>query len=366
MKIECVKSKLTESIYKTERIVGKNLTLPILSCLLLSVKNNTLTIQATNLDLGVRVSLPVRVFKEGAVAVPGGVFYSFVSQLQNDGNVTLETEEDNLLVSTSNTKTLIKTYNPDDFPIIPSVSGSPLLKIPAQDFIKGFKSVWYSSATSSMKPELSSVFVRQTDDGLVFAATDSFRLAEKKIISKGVKDFGSILVPYRNTAEIIRVFEETKDQIDVHISKSQVSLNHNNTYLVSRVVDGNFPDYEQIIPKDFKTEVVVLKQDILNALKISTVFSDNLNQINFKVVPAKKLFEVKTENSNIGRNTVSFEAVLKGDELNINFNHKYIVDCFQSIDSDSVSLGFNGEHKAMVVKGISDRSFTYLVMPMNR
>jgi DNA polymerase III subunit beta len=366
MKIECVKSKLTEVVNKTERVVGKNLTLPILSCLLLEVKNNLLTIHSTNLDLGVKVSIPVRVLKDGLVAVPGNIFHSFISQLPGEGNVTLEVVEKNLEVKTAHIKTIIKTFNPEDFPIIPSVSDPNSLKVSAKDFVKGLRSVWYSSATSSMKPELSSVYIHQTDNGVVFAATDSFRLAEKKIIVKNLRDFNPILIPFRNTAEIIRVFEEIDDPIELHISKGQISINHNNIYLVSRVVDGSFPDYEQIIPKDFKTEVTVLKQDLLNALKISTVFSDNFNQVNIKVVPSKKSFEIKTENANIGRNVISIESVVKGEELGINFNHKYIIDCFQSIEADSVTLGFNGQHKAVVIKGVGDRSFTYLVMPMNR
>ena len=122
MKIECVKNKLVEAVYKAEKITGKNLTLPILSCLLLEAKKNTLTIQATNLELGIKISLPTRVATDGVVAVPGGIFYNFLSQLPNDSNVFIELVDKNLTIKTKNVNTSFNTFSTEDFPLIPNVS----------------------------------------------------------------------------------------------------------------------------------------------------------------------------------------------------------------------------------------------------
>ena len=137
-------------------------------------------------------------------------------------------------------------------------------------------------------------------------------------------------------------------------------------YLTSRVIDGSFPDYKQIVPKEFKTEVVVLKQDLLNALKLSNIFSDKFNQVNLLINPAKKIFELSSSNNDIGENKTYLDATLSGEEVQLGFNYKYFFDCFQSINSDSVSIRTNGAQKPIIVSGVSDNSFIYLIMPMNR
>jgi DNA polymerase-3 subunit beta len=366
MRIECLREKFSEAIYKAEKITGKNLTLPVLKCILLEAQNNTLTIRATNLDLGIEIVIPVKIIEPGAVAVPGGVLSSFVQHLQNDKNITLETVENNLHVSTATNSTIIKSMPFEDFPTIPQVSKERTVTLNAKDFIKGLRSVWYSSSTSTMKPELSSVFIYHDDENIIFASTDSFRLAEKKIRLKKLKDFTQILLPFKNVPEIVRVLEEISGDVEISLTKNQIAFSYDGVYLTSRIIDGVFPDYKQIIPKEFKTEVVVLKQDLINSLKLANIFSDNLNQLSVRVYPSKNLFELTTKNADVGENVNKIDATLSGQDIDINFNHKYIIDCFQSIDSDSVSLQFSALNKPVIIRGVSDKSFLYLVMPMNK
>jgi DNA polymerase III subunit beta len=366
MKIECIKEKISQAVSKAEKITGKNLTLPVLGCILLEAGKNNLIVKATNLDLGIEISIPAKVDNEGTIAVPGTVLSQFISNLYDNKNIKLEQSEGNLIISTQNNKTIIKALNHDDFPTIPKIEDGKSFSVAAQDFIKGLRSVWYSSATSSMKPELSSIFIYPDGENMVFVATDSFRLAEKKIKMKKAKDFNQILIPFRNIPEIIRVFEEVKDDLEVKLNKNQISFSRDGVYLTSRVVDGVFPDYKQIIPKEFKTEAVVLKQDFINYLKLANIFSDNFHQVNFRIDPRKKFFEIKTRNLEVGENVNKVDGAFNGETIDINFNHKFIIDCFQSIDSDSISLQFGANNKPMVVRGISDKSFLYLVMPMNK
>jgi len=366
MKIECVKEKLTAAITNAQRITGKNLTLPVLSCILLEAKKSELIIKATNLDLGIEIHLPVKVEKEGVVAVPGNILSTFISNLQDEKSIRLELQEGNLLVSTLHNSTLIKTLPTEDFPTIPVVTPDKSFKISAKEFIRGLKAVWYSSATSSMKPELSSVYIYSSDDGVVFVATDSFRLAEKQVKVQKNGDFGQILIPFKNIPEIAKIFENIDGEIEINLTKNQISISYNGIYLVSRVIDGVFPDYKQIIPKESKTEVVVLKQDLINSLKLANIFGDKFNQVNMKALPKTKTFELKTKNNDVGESVNKLPAAFTGEEIEINFNYKYIVDCFQSIDADSVTLHFNGLNRPMVIRGVGDPSFMYLVMPMNK
>ena len=368
MNIECQQEKIIEAISQVEKITGRNMTLPVLACILLEAKkNNTLVLRATNLDLGAEVIISAKVHEEGMVAVLPGIFSSFISSLKpGEKGIHLKVVQGNLEVKTEKTNGTIKTLAHEDFPNIPKIQDGTKFTVSSTDFVKGLKSVWYSASVSGIKPELSSIYIYYELGSMVFAATDSFRLAEKKIKMKKDVDFGQILIPFKNIPEIIRVLEKVSDDVEVELNKNQISFSHKGFYLVSRVIDGVFPDYRQIIPKDKKTEVLVLKQDLMNTLKLSHVFSDKFNQINVKLVPAKGIFEIKTKNSDIGEAVNTLDAEISGEELEINFNYRYIADAFQSIDADSITLSFSGLNRPMVVRPVSDASFTYIVMPMNR
>lgn len=366
MKIECLKEKLHSAVSKAEKIASKNITLPVLSCLLFETKKNTLIIRSTNLDLGLEISIPVKVEEEGKVAVPAQIIGSFLNNLTDDKNLKLETVDNMLKVSSSSSEANIKTFSADDFPTVPMIDDGKVCKISSKDLLSGIRSVIYSSSTSSVKPELSSIYIHSEDDNLVFVATDSFRLAEKKVKTRKIVDLPVVLIPFKNASDILKIIDNVDEEIEINSTKNQISFTFGGIYLVSRVIDGAFPDYKQILPKEFKTDVIVLKQDLVNSLKISNIFSDNFNQMNISVPVGGESVQVKTKNVNIGENTNKIEAKVSGEGVEVNFNYKYIVDCLPSIASDSVSLSFNGLNKPLVIRGVSDRTFTYLVMPMNR
>ncbi len=366
MKVECIKEKFCSAISKAEKITGKNMSLPILTCILIEAKGNLLTIKATNLDLGIEIKIPAKIIKEGIVAVPGLILNGFLTNLSGNSNLSLEEKEGNLYIFNDNSKTTIKSFPVADFPTIPRVNEGEIYEIDGRVLISGLKSVVYSASISSIKPELSSVYIHPQEEGLAFVATDSFRLAEKIIKLKKYSEFEQILIPFKNVNDLLKLINDEKEVISINFSKNQISFVFDDVYIVSRIIDGVFPDYKQIIAKEFKTEVIILKQDLINTLKLSNIFSDNLNQINIKVSVINKTLEIKSKNSDIGENINKLSATIIGEDIEINFNHKYVIDCFQSIESDSVSLLFNGLNKPMVIRGISDKSFTYLVMPMNR
>jgi len=365
MKLECSVEKIKNAISQVERITGKNLTLPVLNSVLLIASGNSLKLRATNLSLGIEIEIPAKIEKEGILAISGSVLNSVFSNVFQNENVLIEKQNENLLIKTKKSQIKLKSQPHEDFPTIPIVNGNSF-EIESSKLIEGIKSVYYSSSVSDIKPEISSVFVYTNDDNLVFVSTDSFRLAEKKVKVKGLEDILGILIPYKNTGEILKVFGEFKGIIKVCFNKNQISFSSDNIYLTSRIIDGIFPDYKQIIPKDSLTEVVVLKQDLLNALKLSNIFSDKFNQVNLKISPKEKVFELSSLNNDIGENKTYLDAVLKGENVELSFNYKYFLDCFQSINTDSVSIKLSGSSRPIVISAVSDQSFTYLIMPMNR
>ncbi len=376
MKLEINCKKLKDAVSLIERVAGKHQTLPVLSCILLDITKNNLILKATNLDVGVEVSIPIKSDGNGAVAIPANTISSFLSQI-NDQNqiVVLEVVSSNVHIKTNKSKGVIKTVPPEDFPSIPKVQelqdsqskDFQEYQILPEDFIHGLNSVFYSASISSVKPELSSVYIYKDGEYITFVATDSFRLAEKKIKTQLTNKISDILIPFKNIQDIIRVLSSFKSTTTIRSNKNLISFENNGTYIVSRVIDGVFPDYRQIIPKNFTTEATALKQDILNALKISNIFSDKFNQVHITINPQDKLFEIQTKNSDVGENQTTIDANLTGDVIEINFNYKYITDGFQSIDADSVTLQLNGLNKPVVIRPVSgDQTFLYLVMPMNR
>jgi len=365
MKAECLKEKLVKAVSKAEKITGKNLSLPVLSCLLIEAKNNTLKIVATNLDLGVEIEVPAKVEEDGVIAVSGSVLNNLISSDYKTGKINLETKDNNLEILSEANSAMMKTFDNADFPTIPRLGEGKVFSIESKKLIKGLKSVWYSSSTSNIKPELSSILIYPESDNLIFVATDSFRLAEIKI-GFNLEEFDQILIPFKNIPEILRVFDDIDDKIKVYLTKNQIAFEYGSVYLTSRIIDGVFPDYQQLIPKEFKTEVTLLKEDLLNSLKISNIFADKFNKVTFIIKPNSKKFEIKSNNVDVGENVNQVEGVLSGEDIKISFNQKYIMDCFQSIDTDSMVLKFNGLNKPMVIKTVPDTQFTYLVMPMNK
>jgi len=365
MKIECGIEKIKNAINQVEKITGKNLTLPVLNSILFIASGKSLKLRATNLSLGVEIEIPAKVEKEGIVAVSGSVLVGVFSNIFQNENIYLSEENGNLLIKTKKNQIKLKGQICDDFPTIPMVSGKSF-EIESKKLIDGIKSVYYSSSVSDIKPEISSVFIYSNEDNLTFVSTDSFRLAEKKVKIKGLEEISGILIPFKNIPEILRVFGEFSGDIKVCFNKNQISFSSDNIYLTSRVIDGIFPDYRQIIPKEYKTEVVVLKQDLLNALKISNIFSDKFNQINLLIKTKEKVFELSSSNNDIGENKTQLDSAITGENIELGFNYKYFLDCFQSITTDSVSIKLNEASRPIVVSPVSDSSFTYLIMPMNR
>lgn len=365
MKIECSTEKIKNALMIVERITGKNLTLPVLESILFIAKDKTLTLRATNLSVGVETKVVTKIEKEGVVAIKGNVLSSLFSILKNDQTVILELIDSNLLVKTKSNTILLKSVSYEDFPTIPIIKGNEFI-ISSKKFIEGVKSVYYSASISEIKPEIGSVYIYPDENFLVFVSTDSFRLAEKRINLKQNMSFDGVLIPFKNIVEIIKIFENTEGDLKISFQKNQISISTPEIYLTSRIIDGIFPDYKQIIPKESTTEVVVLKQDFMSSLKIANIFSDKFNQITLIVNPKNKIFEIKAKNTEVGENTTILSGALTGEDVLANFNYKYIIDCFQSITEDSLNLKLNGNNKAMIIQGIGDSSFKYLVMPMNR
>ena len=366
MKAVCKLKRIKEKVMQAERITGKNLSLPILNSILILIEKKSILIRSTNLDLGVEFSIPATVESEGQIAIPGSVLSGVLSSLPDDSNITLEVVSDNLVISTDKSTTLVKGVSSEDFPTLPKVTSGKTLHIPADVFVLGVKSVWYSAAVTDIKPEFSSVYIYKDEEYIVFVSTDSFRLAEKRIKVKNVQDFTGIIVPIKNINEIIKVLGSLSGEVGIVFDENQVSFTGEGVFLVSRIVNGVYPDYRQIIPKDFTSEVKVLKDNITDVLKLTNILSDRFHKISISTNVKNKGIEFSSKNNDVGENMSTVKAVITGDDFSANFNFRYILDGFQSMSQDSVLFKFDSKKDVLIIQGIGDDSFTYLVKPMNK
>ena len=367
MTFECITEKFLNAVSSISHIATKHLTLPSLQGLLLSVKNSILTIRATNLEIGVEISLPVKDGSEGEVVVPANLLRSFLNSVSSfDTTVKCSLSGEVLQVNTEHTSATLQTFSNQDFPTLPRVAKEKSFLIPKNTLLEGFKSVIHSTSHSTMKPELSSVYVYEEGGHLFFVATDSFRLSEKKIPVK-MDGFESLLVPQKNVIEIIKVLESQSDISDIELfsTTSQFTLQAENLYITSRVVEGTFPDYRAIIPTESETEVIALKKDFEQALKIGSLFSDKFSKVTLITDPKNKTLLIDTKGGGVGENVTKVESSVEGEKLSMNFNSRYINDGLSSVSADSVNLLFS-DGKPLVIKGVGDGSFLYLVMAMNK
>jgi DNA polymerase-3 subunit beta len=367
MKVEILKEKIKWAVSSADKVTGKNLSLPALAYVSLEAKGRELSIRATNLDVGLRINLPAKVEEEGQVMVSGSVMANFLSSLYHQDKVELTTVTNTLTVATANTTSVLKTYPTDDFPTIPEISDGQTLSIPATQLVAGLRSVIYAASFSDIKPEIASVYLYGTGDELVFVATDSFRLAEKRLrLKTKLTEEPKLIIPIKNSTELVRIFEGIDDEVMITYNGHQVAFATDQIYLTSRLVEGVFPDYRQIMPTSYATEVIMLKNDLLNTLKLSTIFSDKLNQITVRAGVKDKIFEITSRNTDVGESTSRVSATLSGDEVEISFNVRYLLDSLSSIAPESLRMAFNGKQRPIVIRGEGDNSFTYLIMPLNR
>ena len=368
MRFVTSKEKILNAVLIAERVVGKKESLPVLSCVLLNIdKEKGCMVHATNLEAGVSVHVPGDAEEKGVIAVPVSVFSQTLRAVAGD-TLTLKKEGENLLVQSKGSKTLIKSVPHTEFPHLSSPEKTKKgIRTLRALFLRALQSVSYAASSSMIRPELGSVYVTIQDGTIVCVATDSFRLAEKTIVKASGEGDGEILIPLKHVLELIHILERTPDeQVFLLADDSQLAVHAEDVEFVSRVVDAQFPNYKEVIPKKFTTEATMLKSDLAEMLRKARVFSGTEQRVGLHVYPTKKVFDATAQSPTIGEMSDSIDAALSGEDIDVNFHIGYIAECLSLVESDSVVLGFSGAGRPLVIRGVSDATFTYLVMPLNR
>ncbi len=363
MELECLKDKLLKAILTAERLTSKNISLPILQTIFLELQGDQLIIKSTNLEVGLQITLGVKSIKPGKICVEAKTLSQLLNNLPKEDKINLKVDETRLIITSKSNKAILKSFPIDDFPLIPRAEGDKHI-FNQNSFISGIKSVVYAGSTSNIKPEISSVYLFYDGSDYIFVSTDSFRLAEKKFTDKVNSDFNPIIIPLKSSLEALKVFEDSSEPLTLQHNNHQLFIFNKEIYFTCQLINGVYPDYRQIIPKQFKTKIVVNKNDLINALKTNNIFTDRFNQINISF--NKNGLELNSKNQDSGENTSYLKATLEGEENESILNSRYLIDGLQSIPQENVFIGLNERNKAVLLKAVGDDSFTYLIMPVTR
>lgn len=362
MKFICTKENLEKILSVAERFIGKNLTLPILGNILFECGENDLKISATNLEYAMQAEIPGKSEKEGKVCIPAKIINSLIQSLK-DERIGLEGKQTNLIITTDTRRVIINGVPPGDFPLIPKIKKTVSFSIDSASFQDALAKVLPAVSTSEFKPELTGVYMKASQKEVCLAATDTFRLAEKKVgMDEKIKgDSCVFILPSRIAQELTRILSGVED-VTISLGDNQVLFEIGGIKIISRLIDGNFPEYGAIIPKEFATSGFFKKAEVVNAVRSSSIFSSKLQDVSFTFY--SKGVEVSSANSDIGEFKTSLAASMTGKELAVSFNHRYLLDGLNALHEEEFFFGLNGENKPSFLRDKADGSFLYVLMPI--
>ncbi len=367
MKFSCLQENLNKGLIQVSHLASKNVSLPILNNVLISCEKNVVKLSATNLEMGVNTIIRGRVEEEGKLTVPAKTFADYVGLL-TDEKLELSAKENTLSVTSQNARTTIKGQGAEEFPLIPTVEQKTPYSLKTKDLKKALSQVVYAVAQDESRPEISGVFVTISDGDVTVVATDSYRLAERSMkLIKPNKEKTEVVVPTRTILELSRIMNDEVNQVDMYLSDNQILFVCEGVELVSRVIEGQYPDYKQIIPQDYKTTASFSREGLVKAVKSAALFSKTgINDVSLKIDQASKKLMVSSANTQLGESTTELEADVAGEPNEIVFNHRYLLDGLTNLDSPEATLSLiDGANPGTLTSKKSD-GFLYIIMPIKQ
>ncbi len=366
MKLIILKSNLTRGLYAVEKTISENTNLPILKNFLIEVKDKT-TLISTNLELAVKYIITGKIIEQGEIAVPFNVFNSIIANLDSE-RITLEQKNKDLIISADNYEAVVHGQDPKEFPIIPVPQNKKqAIKIKSTLLKEVISQVIVATQHSDLRPEISGIFMNFIDNNLCFVATDSFRLAERKI-SRGETAVDaekiSAIIPIKTAQEILRLFTNQEEEVEIFIDPNQIVFQTPNQLIVSRLIEGSFPDYLSIIPKQIKTEVLINRREFLAAVKLTSAFSGRASDITLRTGESKKFLELFSSDNTLGENRYRIPIKNGDTEFSVVFNWRYLLDGLKIYKGENITLGINAPDKPVVIRGEGEQSLLYIVMPI--
>lgn len=367
MIISLIQENLVKALQRVTHVAGKNSSLPILQNILFKVGENDVTLIATNLEIGVTTTLRGKVEEKGDITIPARLLTEYINLLPQE-RVDISTEDNKMKISCKNFKTTILGTTSDDFPLLPEFKGGVSVSMTAKELRAGIGSVLYAAAPDETRPEISGVLMQTGSGKITFTATDSYRLAERKeVLANGGKEKTRVIVPARAMQELVRLVNDEDGSVTIHIGEGQVQVTGEDFSFLTRVVEGQYPDYEQIIPKEHKTRAMISATELAKAVKGASLFAPSgINDIHLSFFPAKREIEVSASSGQVGENKITVAGDITGVENSIVFNWRYLQDGLDHVGGGDVTLDIINPTNPGVLRPKDNQNFTYLIMPIKQ
>ena len=364
MKVVLLQSNFAKALGQISRIVGLRTTLPVLSNVLITAQKGKIKFSATDLEVGISAQTIGKIEEEGEITLPARLLSDFVTN-NRDESIELTVDKTSAVLKSARFEAKIQGISAEEFPTVPEPPTEAIVKISRTKLMDALKKVIIAPATDETRPVLAGVYFQFSGKELVLAATDSYRLAEKKVTLDNEAGEHKLIVPVRTMAEVLRVISaDNSEDIAISAKENQISFQTGSAYIVSRLIEGSFPNYNQIIPAETKTTAKVKLADLLSAVKMSSLFAKDSANNNIKISVAKNLVSVSSVASESGSSKSEVEAETTGDPIEVAFNARYLLDVLNVTADENVILGFNDVASAGTVRSEKDENYVYIIMPL--
>ena len=371
MKVLTLQENLSKGLSLVSRVVSSKAQLPILSNILLATDKGRLKLSATNLETGINYWLGAKIEKEGAISVPAKTLTEFVSLLPPE-KVQLEVKDSTLNIVSGSYSANLVGLPASEFPVVPSLKEEKTFSFSPEELLKGISQTIFAASQDEGRPVLTGVLFQLKDEDLILVATDGYRLSFRKMKAgknlKEVKEFQrGLIIPARVLGEVEKIISgsQQKEEISLAITSSsnQIIFVTPEAEIVSRLIEGSFPEFEKIIPEKWTTKVVLEKEGFLRAVRTASIFArESANIVKFKIQNSK--FKISANAPQVGDNLIELEAKQEGEENSIAFNSRFILDFLNSTEANEISFEMTTSLNPGIFRPAGDSSYFHIIMPV--
>jgi DNA polymerase-3 subunit beta len=363
MDLKVTQSNLNKALTLVARVATNKSTLPVLSNILLNVSGNQLKLSATNLDIAINTLVGAKVTKPGTLTVPARLLQDFVANLP-DATIRLKQEENKLHITTDNHTSTINGIAADEFPVMPTINEGKTWKINAGQLRGALHQVVGAASGDEARPILTGLYFHTQEKKLYIAATDSYRLAEKKLATTAEET--AFILPASAAHDTLRIITDASDTTEISVTHDtqQVRFETAETELVARLIEGEYPDYQKLLPSEFAVEATLPKADIVSIVKVSSLFARaSAGSVMVRTNKEKGVVEIQSVASQIGENTASATAQVT-DDGEITLNARFLLDAINALEGDTVTIGFNEKLQPVALRNPKQHDYIHIVMPL--
>lgn len=371
MRIELIKEDFKKALNICEKLTRKNLTLPILQNILLKTDGSFLELNVTNLESAVSWRILSKIEKQGKVLVSAGVLTNLVN-LISDEKIELTENNGNLVLVGKNENIQIQGQDSEEFPLIPKIAAKKYWQVPTSVMVQGLASVVDISSASQTRIEISGTYFSFKKNKLKIVGTDSFRLAEKTIqLIQSDNQDGSFILPQSSSRELLNILNQQGGAVKIYLDPNQVLFEIASESgppfkisFLSRLIEAEYPNYQEIIPKKYITQIRLAKEEFVNQIKKASLFSGKIAEVKINVLSKENKVRIFAQSSDVGKGDLSCSCSIEGQDVQVSFNHRFLIDGLNNIKSSEVLFELHGEDKAGVLRSVGDTSYFYILMPI--